>query len=58
MCDKVQTGVIVKVNKDGIYVSCGEGMLKITELQLPGKRRMSVSDFIKGNSIEKGDILN
>lgn len=58
VCDKVQTGVIVKVNKDGIYVSCGEGMLKITELQLPGKRRMSVSDFIKGNSIEKGDILN
>ncbi|WP_101772662.1 methionyl-tRNA formyltransferase [Peptostreptococcus faecalis] len=50
-------GTIEKVSSDGIEVSCGKGTLLIEELQMPNKRRMSVSDYIKGNSIEKGSIL-
>ena len=33
-----QTGEIVKIEKDGICVQTGEGLLKIRELQLEGKK--------------------
>jgi len=38
-------------------VACGEGILLITELQMPGKRAMTAEDYLKGNKIETGIIL-
>jgi len=42
-------GTLVAVVKDGLIVACGEGWLKITRLQLPGKPQMQVSDLLNGN---------
>lgn len=50
-------GTITDVTLEGIRVSCGGGTLLITEIQLPGKRRVSVKDYLMGNSIEKNSIL-
>ena len=36
-----EAGTIVKVEKDSFYVQTGEGLLKIEELQLQGKKRMA-----------------
>lgn len=50
-------GEVVKILSDGIIVKTGQGYLKILEIQLSGKKRMEVSQFLKGNSIELGTIL-
>ncbi|MCM8833305.1 MAG: methionyl-tRNA formyltransferase [Candidatus Omnitrophica bacterium] len=41
-------GEIIKIEKDYIEVACGEGTIKIKELQLEGKKRMTVSQFLCG----------
>lgn len=52
-----ETGTIVKVEKDSFYVQTGEGLLKIEELQLQGKKRMDAGTFLRGNHLEYGEIL-
>jgi methionyl-tRNA formyltransferase len=41
----------VSVVEKKIYVSTGRGVLEILELQIEGKRRMTASEFLKGNKI-------
>lgn len=50
-------GFITEVSKEGIKVETGEGKLLITLVQFPGKKIISVKDYIAGNTIEKGVIL-
>lgn len=47
-------GCIVKVDKEGLMVQTGEGMLLLTEIQLEGKKRMPVEAFLNGYQIEPG----
>jgi methionyl-tRNA formyltransferase len=49
-----QPGTLLKMDKEGFYVQTGDGQLYILEVQLPNKKRMDVSEFIKGNSLEEG----
>jgi methionyl-tRNA formyltransferase len=44
-------GEVVNESADGIDVVTGEGLLRITELQAEGKRKMSVADFLNANSL-------
>ncbi|MBS1260742.1 MAG: Methionyl-tRNA formyltransferase [Calditrichaeota bacterium] len=37
-----------------LVIACGEGALEVGEIQLQGKKRMSVSDFLRGFPIEPG----
>lgn len=37
-------------------IGCGSGSLEICEVQLEGKRRMSVSDFLRGNKINSDKL--
>lgn len=50
----MKAGKIVSADENGIVVSCGEGSLRILELQKPGAKRLPVSEFIKGFSFENG----
>ncbi len=50
-------GQVVRVGRDGIDVQTGEGILRITELQPEGKRRMTAEAFLCGNAIEVGTSL-
>jgi len=50
-------GEIVEVSKNGIYVITGKDNLIIQELQMEGKRRMTVEEFIAGHKIRLGEIL-
>ena len=52
-----EAGTIVKVEKDSFYVQTGEGLLKIEELHLQGKKRMDAGAFLRGNHLEYGEIL-
>lgn len=44
-------GTIVKIFKDAIGVKVNDGVYLITELQLEGKKRMSVKDYLNGHCI-------
>lgn len=50
-------GEILSVTKDGILVKCNNSALLICEVQFEGKKKMPVSEFIKGNKIETGAVL-
>jgi len=50
-------GEIIQVSKGGIIVATGGGNLQIEELQLEGKRRMKVEEFIRGNKICVGEVF-
>ena len=58
-CDKDNgnPGEIIKVTKDALYIACGEGTLRIDELQPEGKKSMTTHDFLLGNKIETGTLL-
>lgn len=47
-------GTIIAVDKKSFTVTCGEGKLRITNLQLEGKKRMDTSAFLLGNKVEIG----
>jgi methionyl-tRNA formyltransferase len=51
---KGEPGQIVDVG-DGIQVACGQGVLKIEELQMPGGKRLSARDFLAGHALSVGD---
>ncbi len=50
-------GKILDVSDQGIAIATGEGILVVTEIQMPGKKKMPVSDYIRGNQIEINTIL-
>jgi methionyl-tRNA formyltransferase len=42
------------VDGRGIVVACGEGALRVTELQKPGGKRLPAADFLCGASVVTG----
>jgi methionyl-tRNA formyltransferase len=44
------------VKADGV-VACGQGEIRLLEVQLPGKRIMTLEEFIRGNPLLPGDHL-
>ncbi|WP_343101466.1 methionyl-tRNA formyltransferase [Romboutsia sp. MSSM.1001216sp_RTP31141st1_G3_RTP31141_220114] len=50
-------GTILRVDKDGIKVSTLDKVILLEEIQMPGKKRVLVSEYIKGNSIDSSKIL-
>lgn len=50
-------GTIVDVEKDGFLVQTGVNCLKVTALQIPGKKRMDAGAFLRGYQIEEHTIL-
>jgi methionyl-tRNA formyltransferase len=42
---------------EGLRVACGEGILRINELQRPGGKRLSAAEFLRGCPIAPGAFL-
>ncbi len=53
----VTPGTIYKIEKDAIFVATGDGALKITSLQIEGKKRMSTESFLLGYPMHPGMVL-
>ncbi len=43
---------------EGLKLACGEGAVRILELQAPGGKRMKAEDYLRGHSIEKGSRMS
>ncbi|WP_137171597.1 methionyl-tRNA formyltransferase [Massilia sp. HP4] len=41
-------GQVLQADADGIVVACGQGALRVTELQKPGGKRLKAGEFLKG----------
>lgn len=52
-----ECGSICEVTKDSFSIVTGNGILRINEVQLEGKKRMEVSAFLLGYPLEKGMIF-
>jgi methionyl-tRNA formyltransferase len=52
-----EVGTVVGADEQGVCVACGTGVLRIGELQLPGKRRMAAGDFLRGHQLPTGTRL-
>ena len=50
-------GQILSATEAGVVVACGEGALRITELQRPGGKRLAAADFLRGHALQVGQIL-
>lgn len=46
-----QPGDILSADTDGILVKCGSGALLIKEIQIPGKKRVPVKDYLLGHKV-------
>ncbi len=53
----LDTGAIIAVSKDSFDVLTGDGVLRIKELQLEGKRKMTAEEFLRGFTLEAGTLL-
>lgn len=53
------SGTIINIDKNGIFVSTGDKVIKLTEIKLEGKKRCFVKDFVNGIKIEEyvGKVL-
>ena len=47
-------GAVIAADKRGILVACGEGTLRLTELQKAGGKRLPVSAFLTGTPVLPG----
>lgn len=57
--DNGEPGTVLEADpKKGLTVACGEGALRLTEIQLVGGKRMKANDFLRGHAIEVGTKLN
>lgn len=50
-------GEILRTEKDSFLVAAGGGALRVFELQLEGKKRMSAHDFLLGVRLQPGEML-
>ena len=52
------TGEIIRVQPDGIVVATGDGVLKVTEIQAEGKKKMPDAEYLRGHKVEGGIIVD
>jgi methionyl-tRNA formyltransferase len=52
-----QPGEVLRADKNGIVVACGELALRILELQQEGGRRLSAAEFLAGHHLPAGTLL-
>ena len=45
------------MEKDTFYIQTGEGILKMKEVQLEGKKRMDTAAFLRGFNLSPGERL-
>ena len=49
-------GAVVQVSDAGIDVACAQGVLRCTELQRAGAKRMAVADFLRGRPWDAAQV--
>lgn len=53
----VASGTVVEAGPEGITVQCGDGALRLTQLQRAGGKRLAAADFLRGFALPAGTVL-
>lgn len=48
-------GRVLAADAEGVVVACGEGAVRLTQLQKPGGKRLTAADFLRGFALKPGD---
>jgi methionyl-tRNA formyltransferase len=51
-------GEVLRADKNGIVVACGDGALRITEIQKAGGKRLPAAVFLQGSQVRTGERLD
>lgn len=52
--DVASAGTILAVGAEGVTIACGQGVLRLTECQKPGGKRLPVREFLAGFPLRVG----
>jgi methionyl-tRNA formyltransferase len=52
-----EKGVIVSLNKESCLIGTGDQLISILEIQLEGKKKMNIIEFLMGASFSEGRTL-
>lgn len=50
-------GTVLRADEAGVVVACGQGVLRLTELQRSGGKRLAVADFLRGFDLKPGMVF-
>jgi methionyl-tRNA formyltransferase len=50
-------GQVLEIDRTGMLVACGDGAVRVLQVQAAGKRRISALEFARGRHVAVGDIL-
>ncbi|MBW1980691.1 MAG: methionyl-tRNA formyltransferase [Deltaproteobacteria bacterium] len=50
-------GTVLAVDRRGLLVAAGKGAVRLKSLQLEGRRRMPIQEFISGYALREGTVL-
>jgi methionyl-tRNA formyltransferase len=54
----LKNGTVILSNpKEGLFIKTKDGILKVLEIQGENAKRMSIGDFLRGNSIEEFEVF-
>jgi methionyl-tRNA formyltransferase len=53
----VEPGIVANVSKHSLDITTGDGLLRLKQVQVPGKRAMTITDFLNSNTLEVGQQL-
>jgi methionyl-tRNA formyltransferase len=54
---KEKAGTVIVASGEDCWVSTGNGIVQILEVQPESRNRMQIADFIKGYGLKKGDVF-
>ena len=52
-----EPGTVISVGKNDFAVQTGSGILRVYELQIPGKKRMETGAFLRGYALDEGTVF-
>lgn len=52
-----EPGYIIKANNEGIFVKAKDGIVILQEIQMPGKKKMPVEAYLRGNQFPERIVL-
>lgn len=50
-------GTVLTVDPQAVRVACTGGVVRLTELQRAGAKRLGLADWLRGNTLQPGDLL-
>ncbi len=49
-----EPGTLLRIEKEGLWIACSQGAIRVQEIQKPAKRRMTVQELLSGTHLPEG----